>query len=1009
MRKLIYSILSVISIFGMVMQAQTTCDNFTVNTAVTPSTCQSNGTVTVTLTGADAAGLFNVQYSLESAASGGFSLMPSASNLLTGIPAGTYTVTVSAFCDAQGQYSVVKTKTNVVVGGSYQVPELSFVATGRSSSGTVAPTSRKSYAGCATGQIVMLLKYGNQTSTPAFTITSAPVGVSVPQTISVSRYSSGSLSAGYTYTLDGLYPAGDYTIQINDGCYTASKGFTLGELTDIPNPTTSGNLTYQNISTYFGNNAGCASVNLYSTTAPTTSNVDFYQYYRDSLYEIGAAPLNQTPTYWTTWVNGITPTLNLGLNQISDFYSSTTTNMTMSVYFRVKNCPSVQKKYDLYIKKPNLIQVVGYRYNCNGVRIMNRPWYDYDGVFCYPATFRVTKTATGEVIKEQTNITNPNQIVDSLTFEYKTQYTVSVIDNAGTTLSVVSQTYSPDITQNTTSDQKNCNNWQNYYYRPYMNCYPVYVDIQTGGTTVALDTIYSSASADSYSPPLEYNKAYTFNFTYPQIIINGNTYTSSYTKTVTNIMPTQPTLSIYKYAPYEGCIINNGSLQIIANQSSWPVGTVFTITGPGSFGTRTYTTTSSSSIYYIYNLVIPPGNYTVTADYGCGTVSLTTYLTGIYDVKDITYTTENTCSGMKVSPSATLTQYGDTVTTTYFRLTNGPAGYDKSVISNGGSFTFSAAGTYVLSVITTNDATRCALKSDTIVYTAPPMALDNSKTAAYTCIGSSVGNIALQAVNGVAPYTYELWNEDNTILLQNSQTSSGRVLYTYGTAGSSYTIRVTDACGSSFSQQITVTDLQTAKFVFAQTNPVCYGGDIMIKCLTLGETAYNWTGPNGYISTDQNPVIPGASSSKSGWYKVSVAPEFCGVPVKDSIYITVYDPINVDNPGQANQILQICPKGNLILGETVTGGSGNYTYQWQYSSNGTSWSTSSTVTPTFTVIGPDNTTASFSYKYIKRTVTDAACGQIVENYQLNVIPCYIPINPDLMNMGRGNPMEKQKK
>ncbi|MFT4223270.1 hypothetical protein [Dysgonomonas sp.] len=1007
MRKLIYSILFIVSTFGMVLQAQTTCDNFTVNTVVTSSTCQSNGTVTVTLSGADAAGLFNVQYSLESTVTGGFFLLPTANNVLTGIPAGTYTITVSAFCDAMGQYSVVKTKTNVVVGGSYQVPELSFVAAGRSSTGTVAPTSRKSYAGCATGQIVMLLKYGNQTTTPVFTMTSAPAGVSVPQTVSVSRYSSGSLSAGYTYTLDGLYPSGNYTVEINDGCYVSSKSFTLEELTDIPNPNgeSSTTMSYTNVRPYFGNNAGCASINL-SLTSPSTSNVDFYQYYRDGLYEIGAAPLNQTPTNWTTWEYNTTPIINLGPNQISDFYNSPN---KMSVYFRVKNCPAIQEKYDLYIKKTTYF-TTGYRYQCDNVRAMIRPWTDYDGVFCYPVTFRVVKTATSELIREQTNITNPNQIVDSLYFDYKTQYTISVIDNAGTILSV-NETHSPDISTNTSSDRKYCDTWENYYSRSYLYCYPVYVNIKdSGGTTVALDTIYSSASADSYSPPLEYDKAYTFNFSYPSIIINGNPYTSSYTKTTANGMPNALTLSIYNSTSYEGCIINNGSLRIYTGTTSrvWPIGTVFTMTGPASFGTKTYTVTSASSYYYIYNLVIPPGDYTVTADYGCGTVSSTTYLPGVYDVKDFTYTTGNTCSGMKVTPSATLTYYGNPATT-YFRLTGGPAGYDKNVISNGGSFTFSAAGTYILSVIVANDATKCALASETIVYTAPPMALDNSKTAAYACVGSSVGSIALQAVNGVAPYTYELWNEDNTTQLQGPQTSSGRVVYSYGTPGSTYTIRVADNCGNSFAQQLTVANLETAKLVFAESNPVCYGENIKIRCLTLGETTYNWTGPNGYTSTDQNPVISGADSSKSGWYKVSVAAEFCGEQVKDSIYISVYNPINITNPGLANQTLQICPRGSLTLGEAVTGGSGNYTYKWEYSSNGTTWSTSSTTTPTFTVVGPNSTTVSYSYQYVRRTVTDGACGAFVENYLLNVVPCYIPVNPDLMNLGTGNPIKKSKR
>lgn len=1008
MRKLIYSILFIISIFGVVLQAQTTCDNFTVNTAVTPSTCQSNGTVTVTLTGADAAGLFNVQYSLESTVSGGFFLLPTANNVLSGIPAGTYTVTVSAFCDIQGQYSVVKTKTNVVVGGSYQVPELSFVAAGRSStSTTVSPTSRKSYAGCASGQIVMLLKYGNQTTTPVFTITSAPAGVTVPQIVSVSRYSSGSLSAGYTYTLDGLYPSGDYTVEINDGCYVSSRGFTLEELTDIPNPNgpTSTTMSRSDVYPYFTNNTDCASIKL-DLTIPTTANVDFYQYYRDNLYEIGAAPLGQTPTNWTTW-NGSAPIINIAPYEISDFYGTTS---TMSVYFKVKNC-STQKRYDIYIDKPDSY-TTGVRYYCDNVRASIRPWYDYDGIFCYPITYRAVRKDNGQLVNEQTNITNYTQI-DSLTLEYNTAYTISIIDNGGTTFSR-DYSYSPtSISYSSSSDRKYCDRWENYYDRTYMYCYPVYVDIKdSGGTTVALDTIYSSATASSYSPLLEYDKAYTFNFTY-NMIINGNPYKTSYTRTMGNGMPNNLILSIYtststSYASYEQCSINNGSLRISTGTSAkdWPTGTVFTMTGPAPFGTRTYTATSSSTdyIYTISNVPIPPGEYTVTADYGCGTVSSTTNLPGTYDVPSFTYTTVNTCSGMQVTPSATMTYKGNTATP-YFRLTGGPAGYDRNVITNGGSFTFSAAGTYILSVIVENDATQCALVSDTIVYTAPPMTLDYTKTSAYACVGSNVGIIMLQAVNGVAPYTYELWDENNTTQLQGPQKSYDRVVYNYGTPGSTYSVHVTDTCGNSFKQPVVVANLETAKLIIAEPNPVCYGNDINLRCLTLGRTDYHWTYPDGTTIDGQVQVISGANSSKAGWYKVSVEAEHCGSPVTDSIYISVYDPISITDPVLANQTFEICPKASLTLGETVTGGSGNYTYKWEYSSNGTTWYTYTT-TSTLTVTGPTDTAGSYSFKYLRRTVTDAACGGFVENYLVNAIPCYIPVNPDLMNLGTGNPMKK---
>lgn len=142
--------------------AQDCASNFTVTTASTPSTCQANGTVTVTLSG-DLTNLYNIQYGLTSPTTG-FTINPQEHNVLTNIPAGNYTVTVRAFCKVNADYDVVKTVTNVTVGGNYKVPSVSFNAT----------SSRKSYDICNTGIIV--LNVTDESGTFTFNITSAPAG-----------------------------------------------------------------------------------------------------------------------------------------------------------------------------------------------------------------------------------------------------------------------------------------------------------------------------------------------------------------------------------------------------------------------------------------------------------------------------------------------------------------------------------------------------------------------------------------------------------------------------------------------------------------------------------------------------------------------------------------------------------------------------------------------------------------------------------------------------------------
>ena len=54
----------------------------------------------------------------------------------------------------------------------------------------------------------------------------------------------------------------------------------------------------------------------------------------------------------------------------------------------------------------------------------------------------------------------------------------------------------------------------------------------------------------------------------------------------------------------------------------------------------------------------------------------------------------------------------------------------------------------------------------------------------------------------------------------------------------------------------------------SSNSPACVGGTITLTA--SGGTNYSWTGPNGFTSTDQNPIIPNANASHSGQYSCSI-------------------------------------------------------------------------------------------------------------------------------------------
>lgn len=941
--------------------AQTCSSTFTVSTTSTPSTCQANGTITVTLDG-DVTNLSNVQYGLTTSA-GAAVINPQENNVLTNIPAGSYTVSVRAFCKVDENYNVVKTVANVVVGGNYKVPSASFNA----------GSSRKSYSTCNTGIIALNVTDGSGTFT--FNITSAPAGVTLGEVVPTK---SGTL---YTFPTQD-YPAGNYSVQIQDGCYTSVATFTLGQITGFPPIAITNTSFYPTLI-----DGDCSSVKVYPGTV-SSSDPDFYRYYTDGMYEIGITKAGAAmPTNWYSWKPGSASpyVLDLSPYSLSDFYASN----SMIVYLRIKGCPNSYITSLTNLRSP--YGTTSSTRRCDDYLFYYRPYTDYDGNLCYPLSVVITQKTNpgaGTVIYSGSLPAASASSYSSIVLQYGVGYGIQMTDAAGRALPEITPNMSRSNMSLSYSDVP-CSTTYNLTYSSYEPCYPIDVTITEVATGTVIYTNRLTSSSTSAITALEYGKSYRFDAVYV-----GTDPLRSYTYTIPIRNINQPTAYRVLIDSPNSCIEDYGRLYIASVDGTYfPAGTTMTVTGPAGYTTQTYTATSQAYYYYFPSTTLPAGTYTLTVNSTCpGALPITTVvnLPGIYSGKNLAYTTQNTCEGTKIFPTGSMTYQGNN-TTTYYRLTNGPAGYDKTVIGPGGSFTLSAPGTYTLGILNTNSATGCVINTKTIVYTAPPLALDNTGTSAYTCVDDVTGIIIVKGTNGVAPYTYQLWDEANTTkLVATDLVSSDRAIFNYGEAGKTYTVRVKDNCGNEFSQKVTLARLKTARIVNADPSSVCTGETIVLKCTTLGTTAYTWTGPNGYTSTAQNPTIPNATADMTGWYKVSVMPEFCGEAVKDSAYVTVYPPLTAG----AVTAQAVCVRtAASALSGAITGGSGTYTYQWQTSLDGsTGWTdisgaTAANYTPPVKIQSGAN--------YYRVVVTDR-CGTVNGNpITVNSTPCYIPVNPSI--------------
>ena len=264
----------------------------------------------------------------------------------------------------------------------------------------------------------------------------------------------------------------------------------------------------------------------------------------------------------------------------------------------------------------------------------------------------------------------------------------------------------------------------------------------------------------------------------------------------------------------------------------------------------------------------------------------------------------------------------------------GPNGYTSNLaqpaaITNANSI-FST-GNYELCVTDINGCTVCGSvfvsvgaqsETPTIVSNSPicdgdPIILSTSTVCdSYTWIGpggSSSGTLMNPLLNtlvgtttipaGDDAYLQGMW----TLICQNS-------------AG----------CSSESAPIEVVISPPIAVAASASPSPACAGDDIMLSAsTTAGAIGFSWTGPNGFASGAQNPVIGSADSDDEGNYVVVVT-DANGCTGTGSVNVTVGDGVSITaisyNPGPGSCVNMAQDLQFMVSEFPVDPGC--YTYQW---------------------------------------------------------------------------------
>ncbi|WP_276134994.1 T9SS type A sorting domain-containing protein [Polluticoccus soli] len=281
-------------------------------------------------------------------------------------------------------------------------------------------------------------------------------------------------------------------------------------------------------------------------------------------------------------------------------------------------------------------------------------------------------------------------------------------------------------------------------------------------------------------------------------------------------------------------------------------------TGPNNFSS----TVSNPSI----NNATQPlsGIYIVKAlNYGCIS-SDTELVTIIPNPIVVAASNSPVCEGVTLNLSASNAGAGAGYSWT------GPAGFSAGIQNPAlTNITSAQAGDYVV----TATLSGCTARDTVTVQTKLMPAVPVVSVSGPSCIGGSLNLTAASSTSGV--------NYNWTGPLSFTSTTQNPIITNTTTSMSGvYSVTATlNGCTSAAGATVATVHLYPATPTASSSTPVCAGGtsNLSANSITPGVN-YNWTGPNGFTSTAQNPSISPAPLNGSGIYSVTAEANGCVSP-----------------------------------------------------------------------------------------------------------------------------------
>ena len=397
---------------------------------------------------------------------------------------------------------------------------------------------------------------------------------------------------------------------------------------------------------------------------------------------------------------------------------------------------------------------------------------------------------------------------------------------------------------------------------------------------------------------------------------------------------------------------------------------------------------------------IPIGDYTLTVHEDCGVKTSTFKINDLKPaVIDLSYTASMDCQGkftIKPTGTAKFTDRAETITFIGFQRHKDDDPTEKSYTWGQSYESYNPQQNLSISLKSQNSGD-CFIsyRFDLSRYY---LSFDAASSASYFCTGSNKGDISIGLKGGNPPYTYKLLKPDGTLVEQ--KVANGGVNFQTGKLGEIYRIDATDNCGlTHIYQDVLLQDPKEIGYTMDRDYYFCEGEPSSFEAINLAGATYEWTGPNGFTSTNRVVNIT-ATTTTAGTYNLKVKPLTCSTTINATVKVNVVKVKEVGTSvekrlcsGQTVNI-NIGPSTALSNGTPAT----NHKYQWQITENPTdanSWngivgatSEQLNYTPPFqgtyyvrrvTLLGNCS-----DYSAVSKIVADPGLSSIVSNDELNV-------------------------